>query len=90
MGEAALIGLAGGVLGLVAGVGATLVFIVTYGSNGWGISLPLWPTALESARLGLGVGLIGLLAAPVISALAAWLPAWGILRGKPIETLALQ
>ncbi len=90
MGEAALIGLAGGVLGLVAGVGATLVFVVTYGSNGWGLSLPLWPTALESARLGLGVGLIGLLAAPVISALAAWLPAWGILRGKPIETLALQ
>ncbi len=91
LGEAALMGVVGGLVGLVAGVGLTVIFAVSYGGSAWGYpDLPLWPAALQAAGPALLVGLVGVLAAPVIAALAAWLPARGILRETPVETLALQ
>ena len=87
-GEAALMGLIGGGLGLVAGVGVTLVLVVTYGGNAWGIpGLDLWGAAWRSAQPALFNGLVGLFAAPLICAGAAWLPARSILRGSAVETL---
>ncbi len=82
MGEAALMGLIGGVFGFVAGVGFVLIFVVTYGGNSWGLTFPLWSTALAATQPALFTGFIGLVAAPIISALAAWLPTRKILHGK--------
>jgi putative ABC transport system permease protein len=90
MGEAAMIGALGGLMGFVAGIGFLLIYVVTYGSRSWGIDLPLWSTAFESTRPALLTGFIGLIAAPVISALAAWPPTRQILRERPVESLALQ
>ena len=90
MGEAAMIGTLGGLLGFIAGIGFVLIYVVTYGSSSWGIDLPLWSTAWESTRPALVTGFIGLIAAPVISALAAWLPTRQILGERPVETLAMQ
>jgi putative ABC transport system permease protein len=91
VGEAALMGLVGGIVGLLAGLGFTVIFVVTYGGNAWGNNnLALWPTALKSAQAAFWVGFVGIIAAPLISAAAAWLPARRILRQNPIETLALE
>ncbi len=87
LGEAALMGLIAGVIGLAAGVGFVVVFAVTYGGNSWGVSFPLWPTALDIARTALASGAIGLVAAPLVAALAAWLPARRILRETAIDLL---
>jgi putative ABC transport system permease protein len=90
MGEAALMGLIGGLLGLVAGIGLTMIVVLVYGSNSFGITIPLWPTALKSVGTALPTGLVGLIIAPLIAALAAWFPARRILQEKPVEILALQ
>jgi putative ABC transport system permease protein len=87
MGEAALMGLVGAFLGLLAGCGMTIIFVVTYGGNSVGISdLALWPTALEVSQSALFVGVFGLFAAPLISAFAAWFPTRDILHGATVET----
>jgi ABC-type antimicrobial peptide transport system permease subunit len=87
-GEAALMGLLGGLLGLVAGAGITAILAVTYGGNGWGIpGLDLWPAAWRSMQPALLNGLVGMLIAPFICAGAAWLPARAILRSPAIETI---
>jgi adenylate cyclase len=81
-GEAALMGLVGGGLGLVAGAGTTVILAVTYGGNAWGApDLALWPAAWRSVGPALLNGLAGLVAAPFICAGAAWLPA------RAVETL---
>ena len=88
IGEAALMGLIGGGLGLVAGAGVVVILAVTYGGNGWGIpDLDLWGAACRSVQPALFNGLVGLVAAPFICAGAAWLPVRAILRGTAIETL---
>ena len=88
VGEAALIGLVGSLVGLAAGVGITIIFAVAYGGRPWGlVDLDLWKAAWQSARGALTVGAFGLFAAPLISAGAAWLPARRVLRGSAIETL---
>ncbi len=87
MGEAALMGLLGGAFGFIAGVGFVLIFVVTYGGNSWGISFPLWATALKSVKPALLPGIAGLIAAPLIAAAAAWLPASPILRKTVIGAL---
>jgi putative ABC transport system permease protein len=90
-GEAALMGLIGGGLGLVAGLGLVLIFVAVNGGNMWGLSdLPLWSSAWTSIRPAILNGLIGLVAAPLICAGAAWLPARAILRGSAIETLQVE
>jgi len=86
-GEAALMGLIGAALGVLAGAGVTVIFVLVFGAKGVGISLPLWPTAWLSVQPALVTGIAGLIAAPFIAAGAAWLPARSILRGAPVETL---
>ncbi len=87
MGEAALMGLIGAGLGLVAGVGATVILALVAGGNSFGVQLPLWPSAWIAVRPALLNGLIGLIAAPLISAGAAWLPTRPLLRAAAVETL---
>ncbi len=87
-GEAALMGLIGGGLGLVAGAGIIVILAVTYGGNAWGTpDLDLWGAAWRSVQPALFNGLVGLVAAPFICAGAAWLPVQAILRGSAIETM---
>jgi len=87
-GEAALMGLIGGGLGLVAGAGITVILATVYGGNGWGIpDLDLWGAAWRSVQPALFNGLVGLIAAPFICAGAAWLPTRSLLRGSAIETM---
>lgn len=88
MGEAALMGLIGGVFGLVAGLGVVIIFVVTYGGNSFGLSFPLWPAALEAIGPPIRIGLLGFVLAPLIAAGAAWLPARSILRRTLVDTLA--
>ncbi len=81
VGEAALMGVVGGGMGLVVGVGVVLVIVLTYGGNSWGApNLDLWGAAWRSAQPALVNGLFGLLTAPLICAGAAWLPVRAFLR----------
>lgn len=80
IGEAAFMGIVGGGVGLLAGLGAVLIIVLSYGLNGFGVSLDLRETALASATPALITGLVGLAAAPLIAAAAAWFPARGLLR----------
>ena|GEM_PF-577537 len=87
-GEAALMGLIGGGLGLVAGAGIIVILVVVYGGNSWGVpDLDLWGAAYRSVQPALFNGLVGLIAAPFVCAGAAWLPVRSILRGSAIETM---
>ncbi len=90
LGEAALMGVVGGLIGFLAGLGVVIVIVLTYGGSSIGVELDLRQTALASAQVASGVGLVGLVSAPVIAALAAWLPARAVLREMPVETLALR
>ncbi len=87
-GEAALIGLVGGLFGLVAGAGLSVIFVVSFGGNSWGVpDLDLWAAAWRSLQPALLNGLVGLVVAPLLCAGAAWLPVRAILRGSAIETM---
>jgi len=73
VGEAALMGVVGGALGLIVGVGIAAILPLTYGGNGFGLpDLDLWGAAAHAAQPALLNGLIGLLAAPLICAGAAY------------------
>jgi putative ABC transport system permease protein len=88
VGEAGLIGLVGGALGTLAGAGVTVILVVTYGGNAWGIpGLDLWGSAWRSLSPALFNGLVGMITAPFICAGAAWLPVRSILSGPVIETM---
>jgi len=90
-GEAALMGLIGGGLGLVAGAGITAIIVTTYGGNAWGIpDLDLWGAAYRSVQPALVNGLVGIITAPFLCAGAAWLPVRSILRGTAIETIEME
>jgi len=67
-----------------------LILVVTYGGNAWGMTLAVWPTALQSIQPALVVSLFGIVIMPIISAAAAWIPVRTVLKHNPIETLALQ
>jgi putative ABC transport system permease protein len=90
VGETALMGVIGGIIGFVAGSGAILIFILTYGGNSFGLELDLWQAAGATLQGALLPGVVGLIAAPIISAIAAWLPARGILREQPVTMLAVR
>jgi len=88
VGEAALMGVVGGGLGLVVGVGVVVIITVTYGGSSWGVpDLDVWGAAWRSAQPALVNGLFGLLAAPFICAGAAWLLVRSLLRGSAAEAL---
>jgi ABC-type antimicrobial peptide transport system permease subunit len=88
VGEAALMGLVGGLVGVIAGVGITAILAVTYGGSSWGIfDLDLWPAAWRSVQPALKNGLVGLMFAPLICAAAAWLPVRSLVRGSAMETM---
>ncbi len=90
VGETALMGMIGGIIGFVAGAGAIVIFILTYGGNSFGLDLDLWQAAGETLQGAILPGIVGLFAAPLISAIAAWLPARGILREQPVTMLAVR
>jgi putative ABC transport system permease protein len=84
--EAALMGVIGGLLGLVAGAGITIILPMVYGANSWGFpDLDLWGAAWRSAQPAILNGIFGIIVTPVISACAASLPLRSILRGPAIE-----
>jgi putative ABC transport system permease protein len=89
MGEAALMGVTGSLLGLSGGAGITIISAVVYGGNAWGYpDLDLWWAAADALRPALLNGLVGLITAPLVSAGAAWgafgvaIPKYGGDRGK--------
>ena len=89
-GEAALIGLIGSVLGIIAGVGIGAIFALAHGANVWGYpEVDLWHAAGRAVGPALCNGLLSLVVAPPLSAASAWLPGRRILRGPAIETLEL-
>lgn len=88
VGENALMGLLGGFFGVIAGMGAVAIIVTTFGGRSWGVGdLDLWPAAGRALRPTLLNGVVGLLFAPTISALAAWLPITGRLRESPMRLL---
>jgi putative ABC transport system permease protein len=87
-GEAALIGLVGSLLGLIAGVGVGAIFTLAHGGKAWGYpALDLWDVAARAVGPALRNGLLSLVVAPPLSAAAVWLPGRRLLRGSAIETL---
>lgn len=88
VGEAALTGLLGALLGILAGLGTSAIYALTYGGITFGlVDLPLWPAVGEIIWPALRNGLPGLVAAPLLAASAAWPAARAVLRGPAIETL---
>lgn len=88
VGEAALVGLLGALLGILAGLGTSAIYALTYGGITFGlVDLPLWPAVGEIVWPALRNGLPGLVAAPLLAGVAAWLAARAVLRGPAIEML---
>jgi hypothetical protein len=71
VGESILMGIIGGGIGFLTGLGAVVVIVTTYGFSSFGVSLNLWAAAWASMQPALVIGVIGLIAAPAIAALAA-------------------
>ncbi|MCJ7706216.1 MAG: ABC transporter permease, partial [Anaerolineales bacterium] len=81
VGEAALTGIAGGLLGLVAGLGLTVTAVLVFGGRAFGLpDLDLRAAFAEAALPALRNGFLGLLAAPAICALAAGITARRVVR----------
>jgi putative ABC transport system permease protein len=88
MGENALIGLVGAIFGVVAGMGSVVIIITTLGGGSWGVTdLDLWPAVGRALRPTISNGIIGILAAPLISAWVSRWPVRSLLRGSAIATL---
>ncbi|MCB9445594.1 MAG: FtsX-like permease family protein, partial [Ardenticatenaceae bacterium] len=88
MGENALIGLVGAIFGVVAGMGSVVILVTTLGGSSWGVTdLDLWPAAGRALKPTLSNGIVGILAAPLISAWVARWPIRSLLRGSAIATL---
>jgi len=82
-GEAALMAALGAAIGIVAGLGITVIIPTVYGGNGWGIrDLDHWTAAVDGVRAALPIGLFGWLVAVLIGALAGLLTAQGMLRRR--------
>jgi len=88
MGENALMGVVGGLLGVVAGMGSVVIIVTTFGGNSWGVGdLALWPAAGRALRPALLNGVVGVAFAPLVSALAARWPLQALLKGTAAELL---
>jgi len=82
-GEAALIAWLGGALGVIGGVGITIIVATVYGGVSWGLTdMDHWAEAVNALRPAVTLGLIGWAATPLIGALAGLLPAKSMLRRK--------
>src|SRR4030065_49163 len=58
-------GFLGGLVGLIAGVGLTVIFATVFGSNGMGVeNYQPWPAAFRSMQKVLVTGFFGLVASP--------------------------
>ena len=86
-GEAALMGLAGGLMGLIAGAGLAAIQVLAGDHSVWG--LREMPAALLApvVRAATINGLVGTVIAPFVCAAAAWLPARSAVSGSPVETM---
>jgi putative ABC transport system permease protein len=90
-GEAAWMGVIGGGLGLAAGVGLVVVFVAVNGGNMYGVSdLPLWSTTWKAVQPAIVNGVVGVAAAPLICAGAAWLPTRALARERVIEMIRTE
>ncbi|MCA9976114.1 MAG: ABC transporter permease, partial [Anaerolineales bacterium] len=88
VGEAALMGVIGGLVGLVAGVGLAFIFGLSYGGISFGlVDLPLWEAVWEIAPTSVSSGIVGIIVAPLVAALAAYWPSRSVLRGTAMETI---
>jgi ABC-type antimicrobial peptide transport system permease subunit len=88
MGEAALMGLLGGGVGVIASVGLTVIFATVHGGSSVGIvGYEPWAAALRTLPKVLPTSVLGMVASPLICALAAYFPARSVLRGSAIEIL---
>ena len=84
VGESAVTGLLGALLGLLAGWGTIAIYALTYGGVTFGlVDLPLWTAVAEVTWPALRGGLWGLAAAPVLAAVAAFL----VIRGMDFVNL---
>lgn len=91
MGEAALMGLLGGLLGLLTGGGLAAILVLAGDHSAWGVReaalRPLLRTVVRAAVLN---GLAGTLIAPLICALAAWIPLRALLRGSAVDAMRVE
>ncbi|MCK5635432.1 MAG: FtsX-like permease family protein [Anaerolineales bacterium] len=86
--EGLLFGLIGAGVGILAGIGVVVIYIVVFGGSVFGYpDFPVWEVALASIEPALSRGILALIVSPLLIALAAWLPALSALRGSVIETL---
>jgi putative ABC transport system permease protein len=82
-GEAALMSAIGGALGVLGGIGITMIIPTVYGGASWGLlDMDHWAEAVRILRPASTLGLIGWAATPFIGALAGLLPARGLLRQR--------
>ena len=87
IGEAALMGLVGGLLGLLAGCGLAAILVLTGDHSAWGLrDLALWSLLARVVGASAWNGLAGTVAAPLICAVAAWLPARSICSLIAVQT----
>lgn len=64
------------------------ILVLTYGLNSFGLAeVNLHRAALDSAATALVVGVVGVIAAPLIAAAAAWLPTRGVIHEPPAAIL---
>jgi putative ABC transport system permease protein len=87
IGEAALMGLTGGLMGLVAGAGLAAIQVLAGDHSVWGLHEAPGALLTHVVRASTINGLAGTVIAPFICAAAAWLPARSALRGPPVEML---
>lgn len=91
VGEAALMGLVGGGLGLIAGVGLTAIFGLSFGGIPFGLmDLDLWNAIGRGIQPVLLSGLLGITITPLVSAGAAWLTSRSTLRDSAIQALQTE
>lgn len=80
--EGLLVGMLGALVGTVAGSGLVMVYVVTSAGAAFGYpDFPAWPAALSSAEPAVLRGLLAMVAAPALTAFAAWLPTRRAVRG---------
>lgn len=86
--EVLQMGILGGLLGLIAGAGVSMIYVLAHGGNVYGLpNLPLWQAAWEATWPALKSGLIACLVIPVVCIGATRISCRRILQGPPRETM---